>query len=201
MENNDFSGLIPPSVATLCDSDSTRCTFSGNKRLCGDGERVMTSTCSPCPSKGNCAANGECHNGFDPSDYFCATCAGESFDAGGTCVACVGGEFGVILPIAACLVIIIICYTIFTTLKQRGLFSERFIKFFNPNIAKQTILKQLSTILQVLSVVSSQIKSSLHPFNPTSIHLTRYARCSSRNSTTSSSLSGLSASLSLAIFS
>ena len=39
LSGNDFYGLIPPAVAELCAKETTRCEFSDNNRLCGDGER------------------------------------------------------------------------------------------------------------------------------------------------------------------
>ena len=39
LSKNDFYGLIPPAVTKLCAKETTRCEFSDNNRLCGDGER------------------------------------------------------------------------------------------------------------------------------------------------------------------
>ena len=39
LNNNAFYGLIPPAVTEMCARETTRCDFSDNNRLCGDGER------------------------------------------------------------------------------------------------------------------------------------------------------------------
>jgi len=109
---------------------------------------VMGYTCIPCASKANCAANGECHNGFDSSDYFCGTCPGGFFDAGGSFVKCVGGVFGVVAPI----LLVLLAFVVYWVLKRRGVLKEHHLKHFNLNM--QTKLKQTTTVVQVLSEAS-----------------------------------------------
>ncbi|GMH63186.1 hypothetical protein TrLO_g13813 [Triparma laevis f. longispina] len=84
LANNDFYGPeIPSFVIELCARETTNyCEFTRNNRLCGNDERVIGYTCLSCPSKANCADNGECRNGFNSSDYFSGTCPDSSFDAG-----------------------------------------------------------------------------------------------------------------------
>ncbi|GMH60978.1 hypothetical protein TrLO_g13657 [Triparma laevis f. longispina] len=136
----------------------TTCEFTGNNRLCGDGERVMGYTCIPCASKANCAANGECHNSFDSSDYFCSTCPGGFFDAGGSFVKCVGGAFGVVAPI----LLVLLAFVAYWVLKRRGVLKEHHLKHFNLNMDKQTKLKQTTTVVQVLSE-ASKTNNLLYP--------------------------------------
>ncbi|GMH70799.1 hypothetical protein TL16_g05497 [Triparma laevis f. inornata] len=152
---NDFYGLIPPAVAELCERETTRCLFGDNNRLCGNGERVLGPTCSPCPSKANCAAFGECHNGFDPSDYYCSTCPSNHFDAGGSCVKCTRGAFGVVAPVLLFGTAILIIATMVWFLKRLNILKEHHLnKVFNLNMDTQTKAKQATTVVQVLSEVS-----------------------------------------------
>ncbi|GMH87794.1 hypothetical protein TrST_g8517 [Triparma strigata] len=161
---NDFYGLIPPAVAELCAKETTRCEFSVNNRLCGDGERVLGYTCSPCPLKANCAANGEYHNGFNSSDYFCSTCPSNHFDAGGSCVECVGGAFGVVAPVLLFGTVVLIIVTTVWFLKRLNIIKEHHVnKVFNLNMDTQTKAKQGTTVVQVLSEAS---KFNNLPFPP-----------------------------------
>ncbi|GMH61932.1 hypothetical protein TrST_g1068 [Triparma strigata] len=152
---NDFYGKIPPAVSELCAKETTGCDFSDNNRLCGDGERVIGYTCSPCPSKASCAANGECHNGFKSSDYFCSTCPINHFDAGGSCVKCAGGAFGVVAPVLLFIAVILIIVTTIWFLKRLNITKDHHVnKVFNLNMDTQTKAKQGTTIVQVLSEAS-----------------------------------------------
>ncbi|GMH62331.1 hypothetical protein TL16_g03454 [Triparma laevis f. inornata] len=151
---NNFNGLIPASLTELCSTETTYCQLTGNNRLCGDGQRVIGSTCYPCPSKSNCAAFGACHNGFNPQDYFCSTCPGSSFNTAGSCVDCVGGWFGTFFPILLVTIIAIVIFVVYWVLRRRRLIKEHHLKHFNLSMDKQTRLKQFTTVLQVLSEAS-----------------------------------------------
>ena len=111
--------------------------------------------CSPCLSKANCAANGECHNGFDPSDYFCSTCPSNHFDAGGSCVKCAGDAFGVVAPFLIFGTVALIIVTTVWFLKRLNIIKEHHVnKVFNLNMDTQTKAKQGTTVVQVLSEAS-----------------------------------------------
>jgi len=83
--NNKLTGDLPPTLTDLCFEGDTDCNFIGNKLMCGDRERMFSTACAPCDI---CTTEGECHDGFDDSDYMCFECPVEHYEINGVCVAC-----------------------------------------------------------------------------------------------------------------
>ena len=154
-EANKLYGEIPLKVTELCEGKNIICDFTGNKKLCGEGKRVIGYSCSLCPSEENCDKNGMCNNNFDPSNYFCAECLPEHFEAGAQCLKCAGDWFGAILPPLISLLLPVLVYFLIRVMKRFHLIDQqRFNSIQIRSTDAQTRLKQITTLLQVLSEAS-----------------------------------------------
>lgn len=120
--------------------------------MCGEGQRLVGLICEPCQ---NCAANGECHFGMDESDYFCESCPIDSYKLGSQCTQCYAGSATVLIaPILGVLCIFGSAIALYFIAIKSPAF-KALLSRFKPNLRNQIRIKQLSTLFQVMKVVSS----------------------------------------------
>ena len=92
---------------------------------------------------------------FKSSDFFCSTCPSNHFDAGGSCLKCAGGAFGVVAPVLLFGTVVLIIVTTVWFLKRLNIIKEHHVnKVFNLNMDTQTKAKQGTIVVQVLSEAS-----------------------------------------------
>jgi len=119
--------------------------------MCGEGERIVGFSCEPCP---NCASGGECLYGRDEEDYFCEMCPSSYYPVGKGCTKCFAGSWTALLyPILVVLGLVVLGILLYLTSKRipaEGSFLAR----FNLNLRNQVCLKQVSTLFQIMKVVS-----------------------------------------------
>ena len=114
--------------------------------MCEQGERIIGLYCEPCP---NCASGGECLYGRDKENYFCETCPSSYYPVGKGCTKCFAGSWTALLyPIVVVLGIFL--YLTSTRIPAVGSFLAR----FKLNLRNQIRLKQVSTLFQIMKVVS-----------------------------------------------
>ena len=120
--------------------------------MCGEGQRLVGLICEPCQ---NCAANGQCHYGMDESDYFCESCPIDSYKLGSQCTQCYAGSATVLIaPILGVLCIFGSAIALYFIAIKSPAF-KALLSRFKPNLRNQIRIKQLSTLFQVMKVVSS----------------------------------------------
>lgn len=143
-----------PSDALLarCKSSEMTCIFSPSPKMCGAGERIVGLSCEPCET---CASEGRCLHGRDETSYFCDKCPPGAYKVGKECTECFAGSWTSLLHPILIFLGMVSLGTLLYLASVRIPALKSFLARFKLNLRNQVRLKQVSSLLQIMKVVSN----------------------------------------------
>jgi Leucine-rich repeat (LRR) protein len=151
--NNRLTGSVPPPLITLCNNPGQTCSFSPNRFMCGDQERLIGTSCLSCPK---CAdeGSGTCIEGFDAeSSYLCASCAPSYFETAGMCTSCTSpASFSSWSFLLIAISFILVAAVVGFIFVEKNLVT---IPDISLNLKNQIRVKQIAALFQMLALLVS----------------------------------------------